>query len=94
MYRWYRSFWNEKEAKILFLKLLFYKFLIEKPCNKHLNNIDLLGEFPDHDEWSIVKISEAFKRYAKSYIIEITDSKDPLILSEASKSCIEDLFIR
>ena len=38
------------------------------------------------------KISQAFKRYARSYKIEIIESKDPLAQLEASKSNIEDLF--
>ena len=29
-------FWDEKEAKELFQKLLFYNFLVEKPKVKHL----------------------------------------------------------
>ena len=35
-------FWDEKEAKILFQKLPFYNTCTEKPCIKHLKNIDLL----------------------------------------------------
>ena len=41
---------------------------------------------------SVVEISKAFKRYGRSYKIEIIDSKDPLAQLEASKSSIEDLF--
>ena len=41
---------------------------------------------------SVVEISKAFKEYARSYKIEIIDSKDPLAELEASKSSIEDLF--
>ena len=39
-----------------------------------------------------MKISEAFRRYARSYKIEIIDSKDPLAQLETRKSSIEDLF--
>ena len=39
-----------------------------------------------------MKISQAFKRYARSYKVEIIESKDPLAQLEASKSNIEDLF--
>ena len=39
-----------------------------------------------------MKISKAFKSYARSYKIEIIDSKDPLIKLEASKLIIRDLF--
>ena len=83
------SFWNEKEAKRLFEKLPFCKTFIEKPRIKRLKNIDLLHELPFHNELSIVKI---FKRYARSYRIEIIDSKDPLAQLEAAKSCIKDFL--
>ena len=39
--------------------------------------MDLLYDLPFCEELSIVKISEAFKRYARSYKIETVDSKDP-----------------
>ena len=86
------SFWDEKEAKRLFQKLPFYNIFIEKPRHKHLKNIDLLYELPFYDELSIVKMSEAFKRYARSCKIEIIDLKDPLVQLEASKSSLKDLF--
>ena len=38
----------------------------------------------------IVKISEAFKRYARSYKVEIIYSKNPLPQLEASTSRIKD----
>ena len=47
------SFWNEKEAKILFNELFkelfnekFYNVLLKKPYIKRLNNMDMLGELP------------------------------------------------
>ena len=52
----------------------------------------MLHEYPFYDKISIVKISQAFKRYARSYKMEILDSKDPLFQLEASKSNIEALF--
>ena len=55
------SFWDEKEAKILFQKLTFYNVLIEKTKIKHLSNIDLLHELPFYDELKVVEISKAFK---------------------------------
>ena len=67
---------NEKELKKIFQLLLFY-VLIEKPKIQHLTNIELLHELQFYDELSIVEIPKAFKRYAKSYKIEIIDSKDP-----------------
>ena len=59
---------------------------------KPLSNIKLLYELPFYDELSVKEISEAFKRYGRSYKVEIIDSKDPLVQLEARKSSIEDLF--
>ena len=86
------SFWYEKEAKRLFQELPFYNVLIEKPFINRLKNINLLNDFPFFDELSISKILEAFKRYAKSYKVEILDLKDALAQLEVSKSSNEDLF--
>ena len=86
------SFWDEKEAKKLFKELPFYKNPIEKPYINHLNYIDMLCELPFYDELNIVKISKAFKGYARSYSIEITDSKDPSVQLIISKPSIKDLF--
>ena len=44
------------------------------------------------NELSIVKISKAFTGYARSYGIEITDSKDPSVQLTISKPSIEDLL--
>ena len=52
----------------------------------------MLHELPFYDKLSIVKRSQAFKRYAGSYKIEIIVSKDPLVQLEPSKSSIKDLF--
>ena len=81
------EFRNEKEAKKIFQILPFY-VLIEKPKLNHLSNIQLLRELPFYDELSVVEISKTFKRYARSYKVEITEPKDPLIQLEASKSSI------
>ena len=86
------EFWNEKEAKDLFQTLPFYNLLIEKPEIKKLSNIELLHELPFSDELSITEVSKAFKRYARSYKVEIADHKDPFVQLEASKSSIKDLF--
>ena len=76
----------------LFQKPPFHNTFIEKPCIKHLKNIDLLHELPFYNELSIKQVLKAFKRYARSCKIEIIDSKDPLAQLEASKSSIKDLF--
>ena len=49
-------------------------------------------ELPFYGNLSIKEISKAFRRYAKSFSIEIIDPKDPLIQLNASKSSIKDLF--
>ena len=46
--------------------LPFYKVLIEKPKIKHLSSIELLHELHFYYELSVVEISKAFKRYARS----------------------------
>ena len=82
------TFWDEKEAKRLFQKLLLYNVSIEKPHIKHLKIIDLLHELPFYQELSIGKISEPFKRYGRSYKTEIIDSKDHLAQLKDRKSSI------
>ena len=67
------------------------EFWNKKAKIKHLSNIELLHELPFYDELSVVKISKAFKRYSRSYKVEIIDSKDPLTQLESVKSSIEDL---
>ena len=52
----------------------------------------MLHELPFYDELSIKQISKAFKRYVKSYKIEIIDSKDPLDQLGVKKLSTEDLF--
>ena len=52
----------------------------------------MLHELPFYDELSIVKIPQAFGRYARSYWIEMIDLKDPFAQLEASESSIKDLF--
>ena len=60
------SVWDEKEARRLLKEMPFYNALIEKPCIKRLNNIQMLLELPFSNELNIVKASKAFKRYARS----------------------------
>ena len=81
-----------KKKKKLFRILSLYNTFIEKPKIKHLSNVELLHELPFYDELSDAEISKAFRRYARSYKVEIRDSRDPLAQLEASKLSIEDLF--
>ena len=58
---------------------LFYNVTIKKPYIERFNNIDVLHELSFYNELISVKISKAFRRYARSYSIEIIDSKDPSV---------------
>ena len=71
---------------------LFYNVTIKKPYIERFNNIDVLHELSFYNELISVKISKAFRRYARSYSIEIIDSKDPSVQFTVSKPSIEDLF--
>ena len=70
----------------------FYNTFTERPEMKKLSNIKLLQELPFYDELNIVKNSNAFSGYARSYKVDIVDKKDPLVQLEVSKSSIEDLL--
>ena len=83
------SFWD---AKKLFQILPFYNTFIEKPEIKKLSNIKSLQELPFYNQLNVVKSSNVFSRYPRSYKVEIVDHKDPLVQLQASKSSIEDLF--
>ena len=50
-----------------------------------LKNNELLHELPFYDKLSIEKILKAFKRYTRTYRMEITDSKDTLVQVKASE---------
>ena len=74
--------------KKIFQRLPFYNAFIAKPKIKHLSNIELLHELPFYDELSVVKKSNAFKGYARSYKVEIIESKDHLLQLEATTMLI------
>ena len=83
------NIWDNKNL----LKILpFYNILIDSPKIKKLSNVELLYELPFYDSLNIKEISKVSRRYAKSFSIEIIDSKDPLIQLNASKSSIKELF--
>ena len=73
------------QKKILQI-LPFYNTFIEKPEIKKLSNIKLLQELLFYDELSIIKNSNAFSGYARSYKVGVFGK------IEVSKSSIEDLF--
>ena len=70
----------------------FYNTFIETPEIKKFSNIKLLQELPFYDELNIVKNSNSFSGYARSYKVHIVDKKDPLVQLEVSKSSIKDRF--
>ena len=82
---------KEKQKKF-FQGLPFYTTLNEKPKITSLKNIDVLQKFPFYDELNIYEMSKTFGWYARSYKVEIVDSKDALAQQEASKSSIKDWF--
>ena len=67
------------DAKKLFQIFPFYSTFIEIPEIKKLSNIKLLQELPFYDELNVVKSSNAFSGYARTYKVEIVDNKDPLV---------------
>ena len=75
-----------------FKELSFYNKPIGKPKIKRLRNINLLAELPFYKQLSIIKANQAFKGYAISYKVEIVERKDLILLLEAIKSSIKDLF--
>ena len=82
----------ELKTRIKIFYILPFYVLIEKPKINHLSNTELLHELPFYDELSVAEISKTFRRYARSYKVEILEPKDPLAQLEASKSSVEDLF--
>ena len=86
-----RDWYNKNVLKVL----LFYNILIDfmkQPKVKKLTNVELLNELPFYSSLGFKEVSEAFKRYAKSFNIEIINREDPLAQLYSSKSCIKDLF--
>ena len=89
------SFWNDKEAKKLFQKLLIYNVLTKKTKIRGLKN-RLLHKLPFYDELNIYKMSKGFGWHARSYEVQITDSKYPCgEIAIEMKKCfrLKDMFI-
>ena len=81
------------DAVDYFKELPFYNKPIKKPKVKRLKNIDRLAELPFYELLSVIKTDQAFRGYAMTYKIEITEKKeDPILQLEASKLSIKDLF--
>ena len=75
-----------------FKELPLYNKHIEKLKIKRLRNIDLLSELSFYEDLNVIKRNHAFRGYAMSYNVEITEKKDPIKQLEAIKSSIKDLF--
>ena len=52
----------------------------------------MLRELLLYDDLNILKVSKAFKGYARSYSVDVIDSKDPSVQLTISKPNIKDLF--
>ena len=79
---------NVIDNKTLLKILLFYNILIDfmqKPRVKKLTNAEMLNDLPFYKSLRVKEVSHAFKRYARSYFIEIVDEKDPLVQLNSSK---------
>ena len=63
------------DAVDYFKGLPFNNKRIEKPKIKRLKNIDLLPELPFYKEINVIKTNHAFRGYAMSYNVEITEKK-------------------
>ena len=77
---------------VLVQELRFYNKHIKKPKIKPLKNTDLLSELPFYEELKAIKTNHAFRGYAMSYKVKITEKKDTIKQLESSKSSIRDLF--
>ena len=79
----------KKKQKVFFKNFHFIMFSLK---NNVLNILktDLLHELPFYNELNIEQILKAFKKYARSYKIEITHERS--FDSIRSKSYIKDLF--
>ena len=75
-----------------FKELRFNNKLIKKPKVKNLKNIDRLAELPFYEQLSVIITDKAFRGYAMSYKVEITEKKDPIVQLEESKLSIKDFF--
>ena len=66
-----------------FLKILpFYNVLIDfvkSEAVKRFSNAKLMSEWLFYKDLSVKEVSEAFKKYARSFRVEIVDRKDPMI---------------
>ena len=65
---------SRSDAINYFKQLPFYNKPIERPL-KRLKNIDPLVELHFYEQLGVIKADQAFKEYAMSYKVEITEKK-------------------
>ena len=82
---------NKQVLKILPFYNVWIDF-VKGDAVKRFNNVKFMSELPLYKDLNAEEISEALKRYAKSYRAEIVDKKDPMIQLYSSKRCIIKLF--
>ena len=74
-------------------KLLpFYKQPIKNPSIKNISNFELLRELPFYNNFNILRKEKAFKKYAKTYEVEIINNKSLRDSLSVSKNSIKNLF--
>ena len=67
------SFGMKKKQKNYFK---YFHFIMFQKLS--IYQTELLHELPFYDKLSVVEISKAFRRYARSYKVEAINRKDPL----------------
>ena len=82
---------NKQVLKILPFYNVLVDFVKSDAVNRYFN-VKFMSELPFYKDLSVKEISEAFKRYAKSYRVETVDKKDPMIQLYSSKGCVSKLF--
>ena len=83
---------SHSDAVEYFKKLPFYSNSIKKPNVKFLSNIGRLAELPFYEQLNVIKTNQVFQRICKVVQSWNNLKKDPIVLSEASKSSIKNLF--
>ena len=82
---------NKQIFKILPFNNVLIDF-IKSDTVKGYCNVELMSELSFYKDLSVEEISKAFKRYAKSYRVEIIVKKDPMIQLYSSKGRVAKLF--
>ena len=83
---------SHPDVEDYFKEFPFYNKHVKKTKDKRFKNTHLLSELPFYEELNVIKTKHAFRRYAMTYKVEITEKKDPIKQLEGSKSSIKDLF--